>query len=335
VHAVTLRPVWAQAGADSFDLLSRPTTSEYRIAALLALGAVLVAVGCRRSRPTVTVAIAMVAASLLAGGALTAKIPSAFYNTFALHNYLWLWPASALLWVATAAGVTHLIGRRTRWRPPAWAPVAAGLLATALLAGMSLAPLHRSPATSSSTYVRALQPQVLGALDPDGAYLIELDPRIPVYALGTGLLWALEHHGYDVRVAEQFEPSFGPHRIDDGADRQVLSIKYGRPGEVLEPEPGATLVATYDPPPALLLRQARAADDLIDAIGRQGGTVVAGGEEITPAEARTWVESGAFVSALEFHLVDPRLVAMPASDTLSKLLREPIASIAVYLTPPS
>ena len=70
----------------------------------------------------------------------------------------------------------------------------------------------------------------------------------------------------------------------------------------------------------------------MQAIESQGGTLVASGEEITPDEARDWVESGAFISALQFDLVDPRLAALPASDELLALLGEPIASVAVYLT---
>ncbi len=336
VHAVTLRPVWAQAGADSLDLLSAPSTAEYWFAGLLAIVALAVAVGCRRSRSAVTVAIGLVAASVLAGGALTAKIPDSFYNVVALHNYLWLWPASAVLWVATAAGLAHLLGRLTDRRPPVWASLGAGLAITALVAGISLGPLHRNPGTSSSAYVRSLSPQVLESLDKSGAYLIDLDPRIiQVYGLGTGLLWTLEREGYDVRVAKRFEPRFGEHRIDDGVRRQVLSIELGRAGELAPPDAGAELVASYEPPPELVLRRERAEDELVQAIEGQGGTLVASGEEITPDEARDWVESGAFISALKFYLVDPRLAALPASDELLALLGEPIASVAVYLTPPS
>ena len=335
VHAVTLRPVWAQAGADSLDLLAAPSTSEYRFAGLLAIVAFAVAVGCWRSRSAVTVAIGLVAASLLAGGVLTAKIPDRFFNTVALHNYLWLWPASAVLWVATAAGLAHLLGRRTDRRPPVWAPLGAALAITALVAGISLGPLHRSSGTASSVYMRALSPQVLESLDQSGAYLIDLDPRFEVYGLGTGLLWTLEREGYDVRVGERFEPRFGEHRIDDGARRQVLSIELGHAGELAPPEAGAQLVASYEPPPDLLLRRERAEDELVQAIERQGGTVVASGEEITPEEARHWVESGGFISALTFSLADPRLASLPASDELLALLREPVASVAVYLARPS
>ncbi|MEQ1785674.1 MAG: hypothetical protein ABL966_01375 [Acidimicrobiales bacterium] len=332
VHAVALRPVWAQAGAGPLDLLQEPSRFEVATAALLLLLAALVAVRCRRERPAVTTAIVLVTASLLAGGALTAKIPQSFFNTFALHNYLWLWPASAVLWVATAAGLVHLVARRLRWRPPAAAPLVAGLALAALIAVAGVAPPHRGSGAAASTYVRALQPQVLAALAPDGAFLVDLDPAIDVYGLGTGLLYALEHAGYDVRVPAPFEPSFGRHRIVDDAPRQRIVVRLGR-DRGAPPSADAVPVATYDPPADLLERRARAEDALVAELERRGGTTVAGGTEITALEARAWVESGEFLSAWSFRLLEPSLADAPESRAVADLADEPLGRATVYLVP--
>lgn len=331
VNAVSLRPVWAQAGARPIDLLGTPSTAQYAGAAALGVVATVVALRCRREQPAVTAGVVLVAASMAAGGALTAKIPGSFFNLFSLHNYLWLWPASALLWVATAAGVVQLLGRRVTARPPLAVPLAAGLLVTAASAVAGLGPPHRAPATAASVYVRALSPQVLETLDHDRAYLIDLPASLEDYNLSSGLLYALERAGVDVRVPTQFEPSFGAHRVSDVEGRDTLMVQAAR-----EPEPPSTdaiVVATYRPPTDLLERRERAEDAVVREVARRSGVSLADGDRIAPEDARAWVESGGFLAAADFPLIDQSLARLPASRTLVHLGDEPISVVTVYLLP--
>jgi hypothetical protein len=150
--------------------------------------------------------------------------------------------------------------------------------------------------------------------------------------VGTGLLYALEHRGFDVRVPRDLEVSFGEHRVDDGRPRRAIVIVPYR-GTVTPPDIEAELVATYEPPVDLARRRARAEDDLVEAIERRGGVDVAGLGTIAPADARAWVEGGGFLSAQAFALIDPSVVEHPAGRALVDLSVEPLSSFAVFVLP--
>lgn len=333
VNAVAVRPVWAQAGMGPRELLRAPTGTATLWAVALAVGAIAVAVGCRRSRPAATAGVMLSGASLLAGGYLTSKIPRTLFNTNALHNYVWLWPTVAVLWVATVAGLVHLVGARISWRPararatPA-AAVAVGVVVAVALAGVATP--HRSSGEKESVYARSITADAIEALDPAGAYLIDLDGDIATYGQGTGLLFALERAGYDVRVPARFEPTFGPHRIaPDGDERDVLTVRITR--EVEPAGEGARTVATFLPDDELVRRRDRAEAEVAEEIRRIGGTALPLGPRIGPEDAQAWVQSGGYINALTFGVADPRLRDLPASDELLALLEEPAGVVSVTL----
>lgn len=334
VNALSLRPVWAQAGAGPLDLLGTPSDGAYLGAALLGLAAVVAAVACRRSHPAVTGSAVLAITSLVAGATLMSKIPGAFQNVFSLHNYLWLWPATAVLWVSASSGVCLLLGLRFNERGPSRsvprsaALVFSGAVVTAALAGASLANTHRaSPPTT--TYQRSLEPVVAEELDKDGAYLIEVGASFAEFDLGTGLLYALERAGFDVRLSRDFERAVGSHRVSDGEGRGVLEVRATR--TTAPPRTDAIVIASYHPPRDLVARRDRAERDLVREIARCGGVTLADGRTIDPEDASGWVESGGFVAAADFRIVDSTLVRSSAGRTLMQLRSAPILVMTVYL----
>ncbi len=330
IHAVGVRPVWAQAGTGSIDLLGTPSAVQYSSAALVLVAALVTAVACRRTKPAVTAAVVLSGASLLAGGFLTAKIPDAFFNAVALHNYVWLWPASAVLWVAAVSGLVHLVADRVPDRPSV-APMLVATTAVVLVVALaSFDSPHRSPGTKESTYTKALAPQVEAALDADGAYVIDLSEEIATYGQGTGLLYALEHAGFDVRVPARFEAAFGAHRLTDGP-RDKIVVRISR--DQVTPPPGSRVLAVLQPDDDLLERRSSAEQIVIDEIERRGGTTVGDGTRISADEARAWVESGEYLAFLSFRLVDPALAALPASEQLLRFVQTPIDVVTVHLEP--
>lgn len=332
VQALVVRPVWAQAGADPLDLLAPPSGAQYAAAGLLIASALIVAVACRVRLPAVTAAVVIALSALATGGALTTKIPQSLFNLFALHNYLWLWPVTAVLWVAVAAGLAHLAGERLHAHIPRAVAVASAVAIVAVLAVVSLGEPHRPTATTTSTYVRSLSPQVVDALDPSGHYLIKLGPTIASYNVGTGLLRHLERAGYDVRVPERHAPSFGDHRVDDGRARDVLVVEMGR-DEPPAPDPAATPIATYRPSPSLIADRTAAERAVALEIQRRDGIFVGIGDRIDPSEAEERLRSGDFLSALRFRLIDPVLAASPPARKLLELDDEPLDHVVVYVIP--
>jgi len=135
-----------------------------------------------------------------------------------------------------------------------------------------------------------------------------------------------------VRVPARFAPSFGTRRVADGVSRQTLVVRIERERGA-PPSPSAATVATYEPPTALLDRRARAEDALVHLIERRGGTTVGDGRAIRPADARTWVESGEFLSARSFRLLERSLEASAPSRDLAELASAPLAVVTVYLLP--
>ena len=332
VNALALRPCWAQAGAGPFELLAPPSTFDRIVAGALLLLVVTLAVRLRRDRPALAGAAIGAGAALAAGGLLTAKIPTAIYNTYALHNYLWIWPVSAVLWLVAVGGIGHLLASRTRGRrlTPTMV-VAAATGVSLLLAVGSLGAPHRRADLTSASYVKALGPRLVGALDPDGRYLLELDRELDVFAVQTGLLYAMEHAGVDVRVPSRFVAAFGEHRVDDGETRQVLRVQLGRSAP--EPPPRSSVVARYEPAPDLVEDRLRMEAALTEAVRARGGVEILGSPAITPDGASDWVESGGLLAALRFGFLPEDLADLPETTALADLALEPVLHVAVLLGP--
>ena len=332
VQALAVRPVWAQAGAGPLDLLAPPSIVDQLSVGLLLAAAVALGWALRRRRPAVTATIVVVVASLVVGGVLTTRIPTAFFNTMALHNYLWLWPATAVLWAAVLAGTASLAGDRLPRRVPRSVAVALAAVVLALLGAASVATPHRPFDTASTAYVRSIAPQVAEALDPDGRYLIDLDGWITTYGVGTGLLFHLERAGYDVRVPERYATSFGENRVDGADGRDVLVVRIERT-EPPPSGPSATEVASYDPPDHLVAARDAAEGALIREIRRQDGTEVPLRGRIAPADAGEWVRSGGLLDALRARLLDQTIADLPAARRLRILAERPVDHVAVHLLP--
>lgn len=337
VQALSWRPVWAQAGATVPHLLATPSTSDRVVVAALWLGGVAAAVATRHRAPAIGWAFAVATVVILTGTALLSRLPGSFFNVFQTGNYLWLWPAGALLWSATAGGLLVLV----RQRLAAGRALPDAVLALPLCAAVAVAlasvvqPSHRPVQRDGPTYIRALGDQLAASLDAGATYGVDLSFDLTEQAVDSGLVHELERRGYDLRVPQAFAPSFGPERATGLAGTDgTLVVDVGRQPPP-RPAAGAELVASYRPPPELARRHADAEEAVADRIDRRGGLGALLYPELGIDEPDTTLDfvRGAFLGLSETGLLGPDVVAWPETRALAEVRALATSHANVHLVP--
>lgn len=337
VRALTWRPVWAQAGADVPHLLVPPSTGDRALVAVAWSVGLAAAVANRRRAPALGWAFALASVVLGAGTLLLSRLPGSFFNVFQPGNYLWLWPAGALLWSAALGGVAVAVAGRLPERSAAarGATPAALLLAVAVAVAAVAVPSHRVVQRHGPVQVRALADQLAASLDRGSTYGIDLSFDLTEQVVDVGLLHELERRGFTLRVDEAFAPSFGSVRATgfDEVDA-VLEVALGRTRP--RPPAGATVVATYEPPEALLRRLHRAEAAVAARIDRLGGPGALLYPELGVAVPSTSIAlvRGDFLGLAEIGLLSPAVAAWPEVRALATARAQPVRRAGVHLLPP-
>lgn len=338
VQALTWRPVWAEAGAWVPRLLRTPSDVDRLLVAALWLGGLVAAVLNRRRAPALGLAFAIASTVVVTGTALLSRLPGSFFNIFQAGNYLWLWPAGAMLWSASLAGLALLVA--SRWSPPTRS-TATGLLALPLSVAVALAvasvadPTHRTVQRDGPAYVVALGRDLDGRLDRSQTYGLDLSLDLQEQVVDVGLVLELERRGFDIRVPEEFEPSFGPARATGLAGTSAtlrVDLDRGLPGP---PTDQATLVGSYRPPADLSRRLEDAEDALARRIDRSGGTerlIPQGFGLEVPASTLDFVRDD-LLGMLAIGLLPDEVTAWPETRELEAVRALPVQHAAVHLLP--
>ena len=329
-NAVGPPPVWLRSGADVPSLLEGPGPGE--VVATLALAAVavmLVIVTRRRGR---TAGAAVVAPTLLAGGTLVfARFPTAFFNVFAVGNYLWLWPASLLVWAAVAGGIASLARGRL---PPATTTIATavGTGAAAAFAILTIIDPASTPVDRGNpAIVRSLSAQLAANLDRDATYLFDLSGEFDEQAVDTGVVHELLRRGFDVRVTPFFEPSYD-WRADPVDVDAVLRVDVDRDAPAAEGE----VVASFTPGREARRRLERAERQVADRLDAAGGL----DEDLFPAFGKPVPPSvDAFVEGDFLTMADSGFLGdtsrWPETRRLAEARRQAVLRAAVFVRPPT
>lgn len=338
VRALALRPVWAQAGAHPARLVVEAEPWHWATAgAVVAIG-VLGAIRQRRTHPSLGLAVVATLTALVTGAVLAARFPGDYLSLLALHNHLWLWPLTALVWsnAAVAVGLeVRDLGRRTAPAAvpglgAAWTTVAAVALAAVGVASVG-AP-HRNLTLAEPTYVRDLADGAASRLQARSTYRVGISGEFDRFFVEVGLLAELEDRGVDVLGPTRYRRALGDHRVDPV--RPVageLAVHVGwDPADVDAGE----LLAAYEPSPALLARRATVEDELVDLVRRHPQDLPLWGMAGTgDAELRRWLREDLDAYLLA-RLVPGWMAAAEETDRYLDLRREPILYASARLVPP-
>ncbi len=208
--AVGVPPVWwfPSAGVDLTRAFETPTPLSVG-SGLLIGGVVLAAFGWSwRRRPELRALLGTAIFGAVGGAIVAARLPVgfgvAFYRTWNL------WVVSAFVWIALA-GVGVAVGRDVIARRSDSGTrarilirrVVIGTLVAALVVFAGLGATGRSPTAmrdgDESAAVRRLVAQTRRRLVDRGPYLV----LQRVQHIGSGVMWGLVRHGYDLRVSRQ------------------------------------------------------------------------------------------------------------------------------------
>lgn len=335
VAALAWRPVWAQAGASVPDLLRRPSTAERVGVAALWLVGLVAAVANRHRASALGWAFGVASVVLVTGTALLSRLPGSFFNIFQTGNYLWLWPAGALLWSATAGGVVALV--RAGVRRPGPVPAAALLVPLGVSVAVAVAcvvePSHRTVQRDGPAYIRALSAQLATTLDRGSVYGVDLSFDLDTQVVDVGVLHELERRGFDLRVPEDFQPSFGPRR-STGLDATDGTLVVDLDAD--SPPVGGTVVASYRPPPELTERLRRAEQALADRVDRIGGpgALLYPALGIEPPATTLALVRGELLGLVQVGLLPAGVAAWPELRALDEARALPVRAIDVHLRPP-
>ena len=338
VRAVAIRPVWASAGAHPSELVQTAALHHWLSAAAVLAVAVAGAVRRRRTHPTLGVAVAATIAATLVGALLAARFPGDYLSLLALHNHLWLWPLTAVLWGTALVAVGLEVREQARARslgPARLHPaVALAVPAVALLAvgAASLGEPHRNLTLATPSYVRALGDGVLDAVDPDETYRVTISGEFDTFFVEVGLLTYLEGAGLDVIGPERYRRAFGDRRTTaPAALAGDLVVDLG--WDAAAPASGAgRVVAEHRPPPEL--RRARAqVEDRLAALLRDSGDLPLWGMAGTDdAEVRRWLREDLDGYLLAGFVPDD-VAAAPETSRYLDLWRQPVLHASVRLVP--
>lgn len=337
-RAVT-SPPWLVANRSAFETVA-PVPGWQQLVAALVLGlAVAIAVVMWR-RHRAVVALVVIGATGMAGGTFAAsRIPGGIFAAYALHNYLWLWPFTAVLWVGIICGVglvtiehrsvvDRVDGRAVRALPVA---LAVALLLVAVVGAVQppvrasvLAGRH-APATGS------LAEQLDRVIDDDATVVIDVESELDQSAVAFGLVLELERRGVDARVDDDLGGSFGSHRVvEAGVDAERLFVRVGRTGPPEIPDE-AELVASYTPVEQRIATLEAASEAILDLIDEAGGLIVGfDGEVLDDEKAETMVRTGDLVGLERLDLVVQPEIPSDLFDRYADAQEGPILFVAVY-----
>ncbi|MDZ7679687.1 MAG: hypothetical protein U5K29_14185 [Acidimicrobiales bacterium] len=317
-HALVFPP-WLTAERSTFELVG-PAGGARQLAALALLAIAIIFAGTQlRHRPTLSLLVAVGLAGLGGGMVAASRIPDQVLSIYALHNFLWLWPFTAMLWVGmVACGLASLVDRTAPHRddqtPPA--PVAArgavigfqlalalGIVAVAVIGSDGsaartglLAPRH-GPATG------AVADQVAADLPPGSTVVVDVRADLEQSAVSMGLVHELERRGLEALVPPMWEGSFGSHRAHDTEAVDTLLVPLLGSEPVAAPFPDWDLIAAHDPDQAALDELAAANDAIMARIDAADGLVVVDRPRISPESARPMVRRGELLGLVRLDLV--------------------------------
>jgi hypothetical protein len=231
--------------------------------------------GLRRLHVVVAVALAL-------GLVSVTRVPGTLWD----YLVLWAWGTTVLVVAATVWTVVTRVDQRPGGRLPVTAALAA-LAGVTLVSATVDAGHAQVPQPGVSRIDRHLIPPTIEALDAgdvpgggrDGRYLIAWDDAVTPGLNGYAFLLELERQGFDAGMPEAYEVGARPQRVMS-PDEATAVVTYvaGPQVERWRDEPGAVLVAEYEPPAgeqeeyAELRREAIAAmrdaglDDLVLAV---------------------------------------------------------------------
>lgn len=338
VRALAFRPVWMSAGAHPSELVLSAGVQHWLSAGAVVAVAVAGAVRRRRTHPALGVAVAATLAATAVGALLAARFPGDYLSLLALHNHLWLWPLTAVLWGAALVAVgleIHDLAGRSTLAPHLRPAVRVALPAVVLLAvgAASLGEPHRDLTLAAPSYVRTLGDGAVEDLDPDGTYRLTISGEFDNFFVEVGLLAYLEDAGVDVLGPERYRQAFGERRTTPAAPLDgELVVDLAWDDADLTTGSGE-LLAEHIPPPELL-RERRQVEDRLVALLRRGPTPLplwgmAGTDE---DEVRRWVRDD-----LDGHLlagfVPAEIADAPETREYLDLRRRPVLHAAVHLVP--
>jgi hypothetical protein len=341
VRALAWRPVWAEAGAHPTELVRPAGVAHWIVAAVVVAVAVAGAVRWRRERPELGVLVSATLLAVVVGAVLAARFPGEYLSLLALHNHLWLWPLTAVLWGAAAVAVGLEGTRRLADRTPAWAeavPVAGLAVSVATLAALALASVgepHRNLNLAGPTYVRALAGPAPSGLDPDRSYRLVISGEFDAFFVEVGVMALLEHRGIEVVGPERYRRAFGDGRTDPvrppGGELHVV-LGWEPPPTA----PGGRTLSRHRPSDALLAARSAAEDALV---GRMRSVLATPGEPLFWAlgstdepELRRWAREdlhGLVVAGM----VPEDLAVAPETRRYLALRRQPARHAALHLLP--
>lgn len=338
-RAVTT-PVWLVDDRLAADLVAPVGAARQLLAVAVLAGAAALAWRGRRRHPAIAAALLTSLTALAGGGWALTKIPDNVFNLYALPNYLWLWPVTALLFVALLAAA---VGEaRERWSrshdadlPGIGRATVAAAGAVALLAAVGAV---AGPGPRIDNNVRfgstttALAEQVAARLDPDVNHLVEVEPGVNEEFVPLGLALELERRGLTVTLPRRFSGAVGEHRTDDappiGARLQVVQAL-----EIGAVPDDADVLAVVEPDRTARQAFDRVVDEILAEVDAAGGQLVvlgAEGEVVhDAASARDLVRSGELYGIWSFGAVaEPRLPDA-LMEEYRRALDGPIRTVAV------
>lgn len=339
VRAVSFRPVWASAGAHPSELIQSAGSGHWASAAAVVLVAVAGAIRRRRTHPALGVAVVATIAATLVGALLAARFPGDLLSLLALHNHLWLWPLTAVLWgtalVAVGLEVGDLARARSTW-PARLRPatqLALPTLALLVVGAASLGEPHRDLTLAAPSYVRALGDGALDRLDPGETYRLTISGEFDNFFVEVGLLSYLEDAGLDVVGPARYRRAFGERRTTPpGPVAGDLVVDLGWDAAEVASAPGQ-VVGEHRPPRALLTERQQVEDRLVARLRAIPDDLplwgMAGTDE---AEVRRWLRED-LDGFLLARLVPEALAAAPETARYLDLRREPVLYASVRLVP--
>jgi hypothetical protein len=334
-------PPWLSADRDAFTTVA-PASGLTQIAAVGVLAlAGAVAWWARRRLPLITALLAVSAGTMLGGTVAASRIPGGIFAAYALHNYLWIWPATAIFWIGLAGGLVALS------RSQGWSFVAPDRIVTAttvvLMVGVvamatwsAVEPPVRASVLAGrhAASVRSLGGQLGATFEPGERVVVGIEAELDQSAVAMGLVLELERYGVVSLVEPELAGSFGNHRVHAGGPVGAeLSVLVG----VAPPEipPDARLVASYDPDVAMLVRAARANAAIEQLIDEAGGLVVGlAANRVTPDEALRMVRSGDLVGLGRLNLISSPSIPPATFSRYAAAQEGPILFVRVYVSPP-
>jgi hypothetical protein len=340
-RAVT-SPPWLVADRSPFETVA-PVSGVRQLAAVVVLaGAAALAVGLWRRRSVAVWAIAVGGAGLAGGMTAASRIPGGIFAAYALHNYMWLWPFTAMLWVGMLVGAgasitglarAHAVARRL---VPLWhgrVPVALASVVVAVAAvGVVQAPVRPSVLAGRHADATGALGDQLDALFSQGDRVeVEIEAELDQSAVAMGLVLELERRGIVALVEPHLGGSFGDHRVTDGQVDDRLVVVIGRTGPPEAPRSGLELVAAHAPGSARVIELARANAAIEARITEAGGLVVGSeGRHLDPDDASVLVRSGDLVGLGRLGLISSPAIPADEFARYADAQEGPILHVGVY-----